>query len=152
MKQPDLKPFTCTRRIQFCAGHRVPLHESKCRHPHGHNYVALLTAEADRLDEAGRVVDFSVLKQRIGGWIDLHWDHGTILQTADREMRAALTAFTGVSGFDPKVYYMDDAPTAENMAQEILRECGSRLEGTGCRLVRVELWETENCYAVAEVD
>lgn len=28
--------FSCTRRLEFDAGHRVPLHESKCKNPHGH--------------------------------------------------------------------------------------------------------------------
>ncbi len=43
--------ITATRRVQFCAGHRVHRHESKCRNLHGHNYVAFFTAEAERLDE-----------------------------------------------------------------------------------------------------
>ena len=143
--------FRCTRRIQFCAGHRIPLHSSKCRHPHGHNYVAYLTAEADELDEAGMVVDFGVIKERVGGWIDKNWDHGTILQASDREMRAAIMAFNRVSGLDPKAYYMDSAPTAENMAEELLRCGDEELRGSGCRLVGVELWETENCCAYAGV-
>ena len=29
--------LTCTRRLQFCAGHRVYGHESKCANVHGHN-------------------------------------------------------------------------------------------------------------------
>ena len=53
--------ITCTRRIQFCAGHRVMGHEGKCRNLHGHNYVVFVTAQADELDSVGRVIDFSVL-------------------------------------------------------------------------------------------
>lgn len=145
-----MRPYRCTRRIQFCAGHRVPLHESKCRHPHGHNYVALLTAESERLDVAGRVIDFGVLKERIGGWIDEHWDHGTIIQHTDGEMRAALTAFNGKAGFEPKVFELQEPPTAENLAAFLLEVGGELLTGTGCRLVRVDLWETENCCATVE--
>jgi len=77
------KPFTCTRRIQFCAGHRVAGHENKCNNLHGHNYVAFITAQAHNLDNLGRVVDFSVLKDIIGGWIDDNWDHGLILWRED---------------------------------------------------------------------
>ena len=54
--------ITCTRKIHFCAGHRVMHHENKCATAHGHNYYVELIAEAPSLDESGRVVDFSVLK------------------------------------------------------------------------------------------
>ena len=83
--------ITCTRRIQFCAGHRVKNHESKCRNLHGHNYVVWITAKLDAgTDELGRVVDFSVLKARIGGWIEDAWDHGFILWDQDDEAIAAV--------------------------------------------------------------
>ena len=136
---------TCTRRVQFCAGHRVYRHESKCRNLHGHNYVAMLTAEGiDRgQDELGRVIDFSVLKEKLGGWIDQHWDHGFIAMADDREALAALALMP-----EQKLYVMTSNPTAENMARHLLLDVGpSVLDGTGVRLVRVEVWETENCRA-----
>lgn len=42
--------ITCTRRLQFCAGHRVLGHEGKCARPHGHNYTLFVTAKAVKLD------------------------------------------------------------------------------------------------------
>jgi 6-pyruvoyl tetrahydropterin synthase/QueD family protein len=77
---------TATRRFQFCAGHRVHQHESKCRNLHGHNYVVLITARGinSELDALGRVVDFSVLKQ-MSFWCEEHWDHGFILKENDVE-------------------------------------------------------------------
>ena len=82
------KNITAVRRLQFCAGHRVHLHESKCNNPHGHNYVIYLHAVADdnQLDSLGRVIDFGVLKQKIGSWIDEFWDHGFIYFIDDKEM------------------------------------------------------------------
>ena len=50
------------RKIHFSAGHRVYGHESKCSNLHGHNYVLWVHAGAKELDELGRVIDFSVLK------------------------------------------------------------------------------------------
>lgn len=143
------RPITCTRRIQFCAGHRVHNHESKCRNLHGHNYVAMFTAgaEPDReaTDSLGRVIDFSVLKERIGGWIDKCWDHGYILWDADEE---AVMAVTAVSG--QKLYLMPYNPTAENMATYLLtRVCPAVLADTGVEVTHVRVWETENCYADA---
>lgn len=136
------------RRIQFCAGHRVHRHESKCSNPHGHNYVAFFHAEADELDEIGRVIDFSVLKDRLGGWIDENWDHGFLYWSEDIDMRFALNQFTQ----DVKTFTMPSNPTAENMADYLLRVVGpQQLKGTGVRLVKVVLWETENCFAEVEL-
>lgn len=141
--------ITAVRRLQFCAGHRVHRHESKCRHLHGHNYVAFFHAEAeDGLDALGRVIDFGVLKAKIQPWIEEHWDHGTILWGEDAEAIAALTALPG-----QKLYRLAANPTAENMALALLHEiCPRLLAGTGVTITRVVLWETENCYAEAALE
>lgn len=136
--------ITCTRRIQFCAGHRVYNHESKCRNLHGHNYVAFFKAHAP-LDSLGRVIDFSVLKERIGGWLDTHWDHGFLLWEEDVDALAAVTAIPG-----QKLFQMPWNPTAENMARYLLTVvCPQVLADTGVEVTDVRVWETENCYADA---
>ena len=156
--------ITCTRRIQFCAGHRVYGHEGKCRNIHGHNYVALFTAQAEALDGIGRVIDFSVLKERLGGWIEENWDHGFIYWEDDPEMVSlfilsriptdfgeAITKRSSPNG-EFKAYCLPENPTAENMAVYLLHEIApTMLEGTGIWLNKVQLWETENCYATAEL-
>lgn len=136
---------SCTRRIQFCAGHRVFGHEGKCQNIHGHNYVALVTAEADSLDDIGRVIDFSVLKEKIGGWIDRNWDHGCILWSEDQD------AINAVAASSPhKIYYLPMNPTAENMAKYLLHSVSpTELAGTSVVVTTVRIWETENCYADA---
>ena len=92
-KTTQTRVTTATRRVQFCAGHRVMGHENKCAHLHGHNYVALITARADKLDSVGRVIDFSVIKQRVGGWIEQHWDHGFIIARNDEQVMQWLGQF-----------------------------------------------------------
>ncbi len=144
---------TCTRRLQFCAGHRVYKHESKCKHIHGHNYVVFITAEAPELDSLGRVIDFSVIKEKVGGWINKHWDHGMILCSEDPlcELWGAgdLEKLLGVH----KWYQMASNPTAENMAKLLLEEaCPNLFEGSNVTVTEVTLWETENCYATARLD
>ena len=135
--------ITCTRRFQFCAGHRVLGHEGKCAHLHGHNYVALVTAEADQLDPLGRVIDFGVLKARIGSWLDDNWDHGFVAHRDDTAVKAALRAAS-----EERVFWLDCNPTAENLARHLLHVvCPQVLAGTGVRAVKVVLWETENCCA-----
>jgi len=139
---------TCTRRIQFCAGHRVHGHESKCSNLHGHNYVAFITAEATDLDEVGRVIDFSVLKSEVGGWIDDYWDHGMILKETDPAL-AAVKATPSCANGSQKLYVMRENPTAENMAAHLLSVAGPLLHRFGVAPTKVVLWETENCYAEA---
>jgi 6-pyruvoyltetrahydropterin/6-carboxytetrahydropterin synthase len=133
---------TAVRRITFCAGHRLMKHEGHCAHLHGHNYVVLFHAQASQLDPVGRVIDFSVLKRCLGGWIETHWDHGFICCKDDRETLDALSAIPG-----QKLYVLDENPTAENLARHLLEIVApSELEGTGVRVVRIQLWETENCH------
>jgi len=119
-------------------------HESKCRNPHGHNYVAFIHAEAPELDELGRVIDFGVLKEKVGGWIDTWWDHGFIYARGDRAMQQALLTF---DEFRPKQFCLNRNPTAENMAAHLLDDvCPEVLDGTGVTVTKVVLWETENCF------
>lgn len=140
--------ISCVRRIQFCAGHRVVNHESKCRNLHGHNYVAFIHARAPELDAIGRVIDFSVLKDRVGSWIDRHWDHGLILWRDDPLGQHLVNAMRCAELPPQKRWPLAANPTAENMADFLLRVvCPEQLAGSGVEVFRVVLWETENCYA-----
>jgi 6-pyruvoyltetrahydropterin/6-carboxytetrahydropterin synthase len=139
-----------TRRFQFCAGHRVFLHESKCRNLHGHNYVAHITVESgDVQDHLGRVVDFSVVKEKMGGWIEQYWDHGFLYYKND-EVVADLFAPGGpMDGH--KCFGMPENPTAENMAKFLLLHVGPFVfDGTPIRVMSVRLEETENCSATVD--
>ena len=138
---------TCTRRFQFAYGHRVFGHESKCGFMHGHNGVVRITAEPDSsLDSLGRVVDFSVIKERYGKWIDDNWDHGMILNSADLEAVLAMQSTTGSYGCAAKIFLIENEnPTAEILAQYLLDL--DLMEGTGVRITEVEFFETENCSA-----
>lgn len=136
--------ITCSRKIHFCAGHRVMNHESKCANLHGHNYIAWIYAEAPELDAIGRVIDFSVLKERVGGWIDENWDHTTLIFERDQKLIEVLQQFE-----QPKpIFLCNFNPTAENMANYLMREvCPALLAETGVKVTRVVLYETENCFA-----
>ncbi len=59
---------------------------------------------------------------------------------------AALSRFP-----EQKLFLLDTNPTAENMARFILKDLAPRLlEGSGVKLTKVVLWETENCFAEVE--
>ena len=121
--------------------HRIPLHESKCRAFHGHRYAAEITCSAEALDTLGRVVDFGVIKDRVGGWVDQHWDHTAILLEGDPEAGPVAEANERLGR---PVYWMDVHPTAENIVAELAAVAQRLLEDAGIRVERVRLWETPN--------
>ncbi len=137
--------LTVVRRIEFCAGHRLLGHEGKCASLHGHNYAAEFHVVAEELDAVGRVVDFGAIKERLKGWIDREWDHGFLLWEEDAAAIAAVRAVEPC-----KLFTLPQNPTAEVLADYLLtRVCGPQLDDLGVTCVRVELWETPNCRAVA---
>lgn len=141
--------ISAVRKLQFCAGHRLYKHESKCRHFHGHNYQIFLHAQSDShsLDQIGRVIDFSILKGSFLPWLEANWDHGFIVWKGDDEAIAALQAIPG-----QKLFLLDTNPTAENLALYLLNQVAPKLlEGTGVSLTKIVLWETENCYVEVKI-
>lgn len=151
-----MSKISCSRRFQFCCGHRVMNHESKCKHIHGHNYVLYVHARPKKgLDEIGRVIDFSEIKKILGEWIDTFWDHGFICHSDDSLVIDMMEdAYVGGAS-KQKLFY--DAPlgnpTAENMANYLLNViCVELFEHTDIEIFKVVLWETENCFAEAVDD
>jgi len=131
----------CSRRIEFDAAHRIIEHESKCKMLHGHRYVLEVTFIAENLDKLGRVVDFGVIKNIIGKWIDDNWDHNTILNVRDRKLGDDITKVTG-----QKIYYLDCNPTAENMARHLFEKiCPELFKDYNIKIDRIKLFETPNC-------
>jgi 6-pyruvoyltetrahydropterin/6-carboxytetrahydropterin synthase len=103
------------------------------------------TFAAQALDRIGRVVDFGVIREKLGGWIDAHWDHAAILHEADRALGAAIAKETG-----QEVFYLPDNPTAENLARYLKETvCPQLFAGLSAACTRIRVYETPNCYADA---
>lgn len=137
--------ITCSRRIEFDAAHRVMQHESKCKYLHGHRYAVEATFASNGLDDLGRVVDFGVLKERLAGWINEHWDHATILSHEDKALGDAIAVKTGQA-----IFYLPANPTAENMAAYLLQKiCPELFSDMDIRCTRIRLYETPACYVDA---
>ncbi len=135
--------ITCTRRIEFDAAHRVMKHASKCRMLHGHRYAIEATFSAPQLDELGMVIDFGLIKEILGEWIDKNWDHNTILNTKDKPLGDQISKATG-----QKIYYLDCNPTAEEMANYLLNEiCPKLFKKHKISCTKIKIFETPNCYA-----
>ena len=142
------------RVIEWDMGHRVVGHEGKCANLHGHRYRAEIHARALGLDAVGRVIDFSVLKSAIGGWIDDEWDHKTALYVEDPLLQVFQNAGQELSDFvvGKSLAVVSFNPTAENIASYLLNTvCARHLNGITVKAFKVTVWETPNCSATAEL-
>lgn len=128
--------FEVTREIEFCYGHRLLNYEGKCRHLHGHNGRAVITLQAETLDDRGMVLDFSDIKRVISTWIDQNLDHRMILREDD-------PAVPSLQQLGEPLYLMDVNPTAENIARVIYEVTQEH----GFPIVETRLWETPKCFA-----
>ena len=134
--------MTCTRRIEFDAAHRLREHEGNCKNLHGHHYIIEASFGGDTLDSVGRVIDFGVIKKRLGAWIDTNWDHNTILWEKDRPLGDSIAAET-----KQNIFYLPSNPSAENMALYLLNEvCPKLFSDTGIACTKLRLYETPNCF------
>lgn len=132
-----------TKWIRTDTGHRVPLHESKCRSWHGHDYGFTAELTGDLFvsgSQTGMVLDFSFLKELMNENIHDKIDHAMIISTQDqkffhmsydnqltrhiliewvKEIEATVEANTFWSGMTTfgKTYFIKEFPTAENLAR-----------------------------------
>lgn len=135
------------RYHDICFGHRVVNHESKCRHLHGHNYRFHFVIEAiEGLDDLGRVLDFSVIKESLCQWLEKHWDHKFLLFEEDPYLPT-------LQQLSPEsIVVVPFNPTAENLAIYILTVVAPPLlKPYSCRLVECRVDETRKCSATASI-
>lgn len=170
--------YTVIRSHEICAGHRVVGHESKCRHLHGHNYkfhfkVAPKRVESEnyvpgakgfsvegKLDNVGRVIDFSVVKTTLCQWLEDNWDHKFLHWENDSVINSlivvASTEFARENNlvtdedYDPFVdslVALPFNPTAENLAAYMVNVIGPQLlDEYGVELVECTIEETSKCH------
>ncbi|MCW5599473.1 MAG: 6-carboxytetrahydropterin synthase QueD [Nitrosomonas sp.] len=141
-----------TRRLEFDAGHRIPAHDSQCRHLHGHRYALEVTLSGDPIAERGAaneamVMDFSEVKSITKRVIVDVWDHAFLAYRRDETVVQFLASLPG-----HRTVLFDAPPTAEHLAQTafaLLEPEYRDRYGNHLRLERVRLYETPNCWADA---
>lgn len=140
---------TATRRVEFDAAHRLPLHDGKCRRLHGHSYKVDVTVEGPLAPDGakrGMVLDFkdldALIKEIVG-----HWDHRTILWEHDQ----LAIALARVPDAIDSIVIVGFMPTAENMAGYIagcLTPVTTEMrEAQTWRVVEVRVQETPRGWA-----
>ena len=139
-----------TRRLEFDAGHRIPNHNSQCKHLHGHRYAIEITLSGKVIDtegasEQGMVMDFSDVKRIAKARVVDVWDHAFLVYRGDKSVLDFLNTLP-----DHKTVVLEVIPTAENLARiafELLDDAYRDTFGNELRLERVRLFETPNNWA-----
>lgn len=165
--------FSITRYHDICCGHRVVGHEGKCRHLHGHNYRLYFEVRATpkvafelkepwmaeaplrpgRLDDLGRVVDFSVIKSTICEWLEENWDHRFVIWQKDPLVKRGgllnprSPDATSLDVLCGSIVLVPFNPTAENIARHLVEVIGPELLPEGIELYRCTVQETRKCSA-----
>jgi 6-pyruvoyltetrahydropterin/6-carboxytetrahydropterin synthase len=139
-----------TRRLEFDAGHRIPNHNSQCKHLHGHRYAIEITLSGDIISaegqsEQGMVMDFSDVKHIAKAQLVELWDHAFLAYRNDKVVCDFLASLP-----NHKTVILDVVPTAENLAKiafDILNPAYQDIYGNHLRLEQVRLYETPNNWA-----
>lgn len=141
------KKIYCSRRFVFDAAHRVIGHGGKCRFLHGHRYECEAVFVAEQLNDLGMVIDFGIIKEILGGWINENLDHNMILSVDDQQMATDVTNYT-----KQQTYFLKSNPTAENIAMHLLYDiCPVLFAEHHVRCVKIKLKEGENSYVELEL-
>ena len=136
-----------TRRLEFDAGHRIPNHNSQCKHLHGHRYAIEITLSGkvittEGISEQGMVMDFSDVNRIANERVVDAWDHAFLVYRGDKVVLDFLLSLP-----DHKTVVLDVVPTAENLAMvafDLLDDAYQNTFGNDLRLERVRLFETPN--------
>ena len=139
-----------TRRLEFDAGHRIPNHNSQCRHLHGHRYAIEITLSGDIItqegvSEQGMVMDFSDVKRIAKEQVVDAWDHAFLVYRGDTQVLEFLNTMPGHN-----TVVLDVVPTAENLASvafKLLDHACRDTYNNHLTLQRVRLYETPNNWA-----
>lgn len=122
--------YELTVTSSFAAAHALRNFSGKCENLHGHNWRVKARVVGDKLDEAGMLIDFGVLKKKLNAILDNELDHRHLND---------LDIFAGAS------------PSSENIARYIYDRLAAELAedmvDNGAGLAWVSVWESENSQA-----
>ena len=109
----------------FAAAHQLAMVAKKCENLHGHNWKVEVCVKGDRLNNAGVVVDFGILK----GYVK------EIMGRLDHKFLNELPDFNTV------------APSSENLAFYIANSLQEVIKEPEMVVSRVTTWESEDACA-----
>ncbi|MFO7644518.1 MAG: 6-carboxytetrahydropterin synthase QueD [Desulfosarcina sp.] len=117
--------FELTISGQFAAAHQLAMVAKKCENLHGHNWKVEVCVRGDRLNDAGVVIDFGILKDYLK----------EVISRLDHKFLNELPYFETV------------APSSENLAVCIADMLQEKVRSSGLAVARVTTWESDSACA-----
>jgi 6-pyruvoyltetrahydropterin/6-carboxytetrahydropterin synthase len=111
----------------FSSAHYLRNYNGKCEHLHGHNWKVEVVLEGNKLDSAGMLIDFGIVKKYLKEVMDI-LDHKCLNDDID--------------------FFKDLSPSSENIARFIFTELSNRLKTNDVRVYEVKVFESDNSYAI----
>ncbi len=112
-------------QLQFSAAHQLKGYNGKYENLHGHNWTAIVIAEAEGLDSIGVGIDFVRLKEKT-------------------EEILSLLDYKNINEIPP---FDTENPSAENIARWAFNQLRDEINREGVRIKRVEIQEMPGCGA-----
>ncbi len=109
----------------FSAAHQLKNFLGACEELHGHNWKVEVYVTSEKLDEAGVVIDFRILKRHVN----------TVMSTLDHKFLNKLDPFTNQN------------PSSENIARYVADQLTALLKEPQIKVSRVTAWESETACA-----
>lgn len=109
----------------FAAAHQLTMVAKKCENLHGHNWKVEVCVTGERLNEAGVLVDFGILKQHVKA----------VMSRLDHRFLNELP------------YFENNAPSSENLAVYIADSLQELIDEPGVTVSRVTTWESDDACA-----
>ena len=138
-----------TKEYEIAYAHRLLNHRGKCCRLHGHNAKISVTVEGPVIEDSlspsnGMVMDFGLLDEGLGRWLNSTLDHRTILEETD----PLIKAIKPLIGPDSLVI-LDKPPTAERLAIWIHSKV-FQFYGSEISKATVTFWETSKACATID--
>ena len=112
-------------RGKFSAGHQLRGVDGVCENLHGHNWAIEVVVAAEKLNEIGIVVDFSIV-ERYTREITSGLDHCVL---------------------NDLPVFQDINPSAENISKFIFLKLNEKLSEYPIQVKKITVWETESLGA-----
>jgi 6-pyruvoyltetrahydropterin/6-carboxytetrahydropterin synthase len=109
----------------FAAAHQLAMVGEKCENMHGHNWKIEVFVTGEKLDEAGVLMDFGIIKKHVAEVMSL-LDHKYLNELE---------------------FFKNDPPSSENIAGVVARELQKRIDSPAARVSRVAAWESDDACA-----
>jgi 6-pyruvoyltetrahydropterin/6-carboxytetrahydropterin synthase len=109
----------------FAAAHQLSMVGEKCENMHGHNWKIEVFITGEKLDEAGVLMDFGIIKKHVAEVMSL-LDHKYLNELE---------------------FFQEHQPSSENIAGVVARELQRRIDNSAVRISRVAAWESEDACA-----